>query len=602
MKKKLVLGFMTVVLAFSLVACGNKPVSETAGENQTDRTEENTQSTVEGDSDNAEPANDATNDAPAEETPEAMSESLYEAFLDNDAKVYIGKQFIYGYYDYDNDKSIALLDSQKGYSLFEFIERVNECINFDYGNMELDDVQYAYIDCGKDGEPELALQVGLDGDTWGYITHYYVIKKTEGKLQLCSKLETVYRSEEYFKNKYGVIYSGGSIGAAIWSQGYDYINADGERVFLYSADNLYGLGKYYGGLGSVNDVVMKYADEIDDEWSLTEYHFDDSENYLYTVYPEGEPLIEKIFHEAGATLYSQKQMDEMILQDMSTKGLSKEIFESDEEIEWQTVTNDSIREILDYGVNPVYVSTTEEFVKAISNDTNIVLMPGTYNLTEYILEHEDEIPYDVPNGTKKPGVYFTGDALEPGFMIYGIDNLKIISKDEKDMAEIVSEPRYELVVAFDSCNNVKVNHIIMGHTPEKGTCGGDVIGFNSCDTANIHGCDIYGCGAYGTYIRDSMYINFTDTKIHDCSYGCVEIYDSSSASFDNCKFVDCEDSTMFYNYDSNLSFYSCEFKNLRGDMIWMGEAGYTHFGDCTFDAAALNSLNSYTGDGSLNIY
>lgn len=615
MKKRFLAGVMMAVISVSMVACGNNVSTKENDSDTKTVTEDKTLDTDEEDADNEE-SDEQDSEEKLEEKAGNASEALYNAFIENDAQLYAGKQFIYGYYDYENDKSIPLLEDGKGYTLIDFFERIAKCVDEEYDSMEIDSVEYAFIDCGNDGEPELALQIGLNSDNMGYITQGYVIKNFDGKLQLCTKIESAYRSEEYFKNKYGVIYSGGSNGASSWTEGYSYINAAGENVFLYSADCEYGLGMYFDTLGGVYSVAAKYEEDIDDEWYMMEYHFDDPsdidfenieyDDYLktlpYTAYPEGEELIEKIFDEAGVKLYPQKQMDDMILQDMSSKGLSKEIFDSEETVEWMKITNDTIDEVIKYGVNPVYVSTTEEFVEALSDNANIVLMPGTYNVTEYILENQKDIPYNIPNGEKEPGVYYTGDALEPGFMIYGYANLKISSQDENNMAEIVSEPRFELVVDFNNCYNVTVNNIIMGHTPEQGSCGGDVIGFTDCDTAKVRGCDLYGCGAYGTCVMDSMYINFTDTTIHDCSYGCAEIYDSTTVSFDGCRFIDCEDSTMFYNFGSYMSFYDCEFKNLRGDMLWMDDGGSTTFSGCTFDASALDSLNSYDGAGELNIY
>lgn len=616
MKKKFLVGLMIAVMSISMVACGNSAPAEEVGADNTATVTDDSQAANEQVVDNGEATDEDTDAKQDTAKADNSSEAVYEAFLDNSSQLYAGKQFVYGCYDYENDKSVALLEDGKGYDLVDFIGRVIECANDEYGQMELEQVRYAYIDCGKDGEPELALEIGLNGDYMGYVSQGYVIKNYDGKLQLCTRYESAYRTEEYLRNKYGVVYSGGSNGATSWSEGYWYINADGERVFLYSADCEYGLGMFYDGIGGVYDAAAKHADEVDEDWYMMEYHFEDPatidfdnmeyKDYLktlsYTVYPEGEEVIEKIFAEANTNIYPQKQMEDIILQNMNSKGLSKETFESEDEAEWKEVTNEAINEIITYGFNPVYVSSTEEFVAALGDNTNIVLMPGTYNVTEYILEHQKDVPYDIPNGEKEPGVYFTGDALEPGFMIYGYQNLKISSKDDKKMAEIVSVPRYELVVDFNSCYNVTVNNVIMGHTPELGSCGGDVIGFKNCDTAKVYGCDLYGCGAYGTCVMNSSYISFVNTKIHDCSYGCAEVFDSNSVTFDECKFVDCEDSTMFYNFSSYMSFYDCEFKNLRGDMIWMDEEAYTYFGGCTFDSEALNSLNNYNGAGELSIY
>ena len=596
MKKKFLVGLMVAALSVSMTACSNINFLHKLGEGNV-------------------PA-DAQTSSPEMTQMGESSEDLYKSFLANNVQVFSGNQHIYGGYDYETGESIDLLEAGKGYNLVDFVKKVAGFVDEEYGDIDLEKVSYAYLDCGMDGEPELALSLEFQGGYMGYLTQQYVIKDIDGKLTLCAKLESAYRYEECFKNKYGVVFSSGSSGATSGSTGYSYINDAGEKIFLYSADCERGLGCYYDGAGGVYTVAAEYVDDIDDEWYLMQYHFDDPANFdflnidyeaylhtlYYTVYPEGEPLIEQIFAEADTPIYSETQMEEMLAQNIKDKGLSQEIFDSEDDVEWTEVVNETISEIIKYGANPIYVSSTEEFVAALADGANIVLMPGTYNVTEYILSNQSQIPCDTLDGVKVQGVYQTGDLSEPGFMIYGYEGLKISSMDENNKSEIVSEPRFELVVDFSNCYNISINNIIMGHTPDKGSCGGDVIGFNGCQNIFVNGCDLYGCGAYGTCIMDSMLITFNNTRIHDCTYGCAEVYDSDSVSFDSCKFEDCEGAVMFYNFGSYISLYSCEFKNLDGELIWMDENGHAYFGDCTFDQASLDSINNYADSGELSIY
>lgn len=617
MKKKLIMGILAIVLSFSLVACGaKKDVVETGNDNEaTTEAVEQTQG-IDGS------AEKEMIDANAVAT-STDSKALYEDFLAGKGEVYSDKTEIYGYYDYETDTSTDLFEKGKGYTLTDLIVTTMELDNYEYSCDTINSLQYAYVDCGKDGEPELVISIGTENEYGEISGSEYLIKNFDGKLEICTKNSSYYRSYENFENPYGLISFGGSMGAMSFGQGYGYVNADGEYTYLYYCDTEFGLGSEFGELGGVYEVAAKYEEDIDMDWCLNEYRFDENSDFdfenndyseflksaCYTVDPEGEELIEKIFAEANVKLYTQKEMDEMILADALSKGVTEEILKSTESVEWHDLTNDTVEELKTYGLNPIFVSTTEEFVDAIANGANIFLEPGIYNLTEYLLANEDKLVnlndyYEEKSENEDAyveGVVYSGNVEEPCFGIVNISNLKISSSDPKQMAEIVSEPRYQDVMDFHSCYNINVNHVIMGHTPEQGGCSGDVIGILNSVNVDVTGCDLYGCGAYGTYITDSSFVSFNDTKIHDCSYGCAEIYDGETIDFDNCEFIDCKGSAMLFVYDSSVNFYGCSFKRLAEDMLSINENTTMNFYDCTFDANALSSLNNYNGAGAVYV-
>lgn len=247
------------------------------------------------------------------------------------------------------------------------------------------------------------------------------------------------------------------------------------------------------------------------------------------------------------------------------------------------------------------VSTTEEFIAALASESKILLEPGVYNLTEWIMVSEESPRSDMPlwdfDKENKPGIYIEQEFDGFQLIIDGIENVYIASRDPNNKAEIVVEPRYATVLNMVNCDSVVISDVILGHTPEEGSCAGDVIGLNNVKEAYITSCDIYGCGAYGLDVNECEYICIDDCIIHDCSYGCMEIY-NSNVDINHSLFQDCREFTMFEIYNGKVEFYECTFKNLFENMILVDDDSNALFTNCLFDVNTYKSIidNSEYGD------
>ena len=246
-------------------------------------------------------------------------------------------------------------------------------------------------------------------------------------------------------------------------------------------------------------------------------------------------------------------------------------------------------------MNGTVVSNVEEFVTAISGGTEIILEPGVYNLTDWIMaDKEENLPRaDMPlwnfDGDNSPGVYIDGVFDGYQLIINGINDIFITSRDPENPAEFVVEPRYAMVLDIRNCDNCEISNVILGHTPDQGSCQGDVLALSNVESVFIGSCDIYGCGAYALDINDCDCVELDDCKIHDCSYGCAEIFDSNvSCSFT--EFINCREFTMFEVCGSSVDFYGCTFKNLDGNMIYVDENSQVCFNSCMYDKNALSSI------------
>ena len=144
------------------------------------------------------------------------------------------------------------------------------------------------------------------------------------------------------------------------------------------------------------------------------------------------------------------------------------------------------------GKRVVHVSNLEQMIENIAPDTQILLAPGSYNLSDALtalFEQEGEHFNESREFVRIDEVY---DGLE--LVVTGVSGLSIAS--ESGLAadtEIVTDPRYANVLRFENCSDIGMMDFTMGHS-DTGDCAGDVLYFNQCSDMVLSGMDLYGCG------------------------------------------------------------------------------------------------------------
>ena len=242
--------------------------------------------------------------------------------------------------------------------------------------------------------------------------------------------------------------------------------------------------------------------------------------------------------------------------------------------------------------NTYVVGTVADMMDAVEPGATIILLPGTYNLTEWLSAHDNLPSYNWDSYDQERGVYkdscFDGDQV----IIYDIDYLTIMSADAENPAEIVIEPRYSNVLNFSDCDELVLDSLVVGHTPEQGYCSGGVVYLDTCFDVRIDDCDLYGCGTYGLEARYCSDVELDRTIIHDCTYGMMELTYTDKLVARHCTFSDCEGYGEFSVYGGDATFIGCTFKRLESGLISTGDDGVANFIYCVFDRMAQDSINA----------
>jgi hypothetical protein len=200
----------------------------------------------------------------------------------------------------------------------------------------------------------------------------------------------------------------------------------------------------------------------------------------------------------------------------------------------------------------ITVSNMTELLKAIGSDRVIKLKAGTYDLSAGFNVKNDRITW-------------VNEYDGPCPVIKSVSNLSFIAEGE---VTLVIKPAYGWVFSFETCSNISMTGLTLGHTVP-GYCLGGVLRFKNCDAVNISSCDLYGSGTYGIGLERVDGFFMENSVVHDCTYGLMTIEDSSDITFASCAFRDTgEFDLVSVNATDHLLITDCEFS---------GNWGYTLF-------------------------
>ena len=240
----------------------------------------------EGGNDGGESGNTGTPDA--DKTANSVdNDALIDAFVFDGAKA-----------KFDH----VIADEDTYYTLDEMVTaRGNAIIDdfFGYSDMEEANpsytvsVNYAYIDCGNDGERDLGININYTVDP-GYDDVYnqflqddFILMVIDGELKCITMTESYYRSYGEI-NEYGYISEGGSGGANLHVFSGRFVNAKGEIVYDHYCNYYMGYARPTIHTYSVPEDLREDVppEEFDYEgmgYNTNTYNFKDVPDYPYDL-------------------------------------------------------------------------------------------------------------------------------------------------------------------------------------------------------------------------------------------------------------------------------------------------------------------------------
>ncbi|MBR3296307.1 MAG: hypothetical protein IKI65_00540 [Firmicutes bacterium] len=295
---------------------------------------------------------------PGNETPEPEKEptpeELYETFL-NDA------------YPVTVACNAEGLEKDLSYSISSLASSFAEYLSSEDLQYFIDTVNYAYIDCGADGVPELALSFNfVTSEDYMDFEKLMIVKAFGDELRLVADTFTAYRTQSWV-NEYGLISYGGSSSAFSYYQEESFVNAEGERIFFYSGSYNMGMEKaVIPGYELPSDIaqdlrdqeltfaeadgyemdIINFTEYDEDRWDDEDYYDEYVRNNIFVfsdangapVFPE-EALLER-YRSEGVKIMTYEEIGRMMAEKRSEIGLTEEI-EDGSVAEWTLLDPDT---------------------------------------------------------------------------------------------------------------------------------------------------------------------------------------------------------------------------------------------------------------------
>ena len=164
-----------------------------------------------------------------------------------------------------------------------------------------------------------------------------------------------------------------------------------------------------------------------------------------------------------------------------------------------------------------------------------------------------------------PGVYWEPEYDGNTLYIVGMKNI-VLHGTPEDGGFLITKPRYSDVLRFESCKNITIKNLTLGHE-ETGDCIGDVLVLNDCNNVTVEKCNLFGCGCIGVHTNRSKNISLTNTDIYGCSQEGVEALGTKNMHFSQCGIFNNGCGIWIDEECNNISFTDCNLHDNHGQLF-----------------------------------
>lgn len=600
MKRKTISAVCMVALATIISACGAKDSAENSVEEVVTQAENDDEIIA-----------DEVVEA-VEELNEADAAKLkYEAFLAGEEKVYVDK---YDYVKRTEDGDYSYFGDYSCMTIEEFFKQVVDTEKLGSFSFPFESAKYAYIDCGMDGIPELAMEA-VFVDEWDQLERYYVIKLVDDKLELTYMDASYYRSFMNITNLAGVVEKVASYGAA--SSGYQlgFLDADARYVLDYDQEisymALYMLpGRFDDAVANTEEdystlYLRRYAFEL----NIDGHEFDEYEKRtLYCAqkeadeesngvdFKENERIAKTLFNYVGDKLYSLDEINNKIAEREKSIGFNDDIKNAGE-FGWTDLELDS--EYIN-GMEVIHVANVDELMESLADNTIICLAPGEYNISDWVKKNVSKLSYYDWNDMDDAATIYDGGIYvedEEGlyFSIAYLNDCTLRSEEFANPAIIVNTNPDCNVLNLGQCENITLDSVLFKNLAKDGEYICSTLVISRCKNMNLNCCRFDGNKVTsGITILDSSTLFADSCEILNCDNGLIQSSDSYGITFANSTFRDTTGNVLIETMGGILTFANSEFKNLDGSLVYPDRVSETSFVNCEFDEAAQEAYDAAT--------
>ena len=184
----------------------------------------------------------------------------------------------------------------------------------------------------------------------------------------------------------------------------------------------------------------------------------------------------------------------------------------------------------------VRVKTYREFLEALDSNTEIILDMPELNLSDPAFKKE-LLNFTEADDLRHRRVSYTapyqGNDKPYALILRGFTDLTIRGES---MVEIISTVEDDEIIAFENCENIRIENLNFYHKVGVDPCSGGVSNFKACKNVEIVHCFFNGSGIIGLNIQWSENVRVTNSYVYNNSQHALVIHDSEDVVFEDCEF------------------------------------------------------------------
>ncbi|MEM3342597.1 MAG: right-handed parallel beta-helix repeat-containing protein [Thermoplasmata archaeon] len=128
-------------------------------------------------------------------------------------------------------------------------------------------------------------------------------------------------------------------------------------------------------------------------------------------------------------------------------------------------------------------------------------------------------------------------------------------------SRLLCRPRYAYCLTFDSCSNIAIVGMEIGHL-EKGFCAGGVLRFINCKNISLESSVLFGSGTEGICLEGVRGFRLFNSMIRDCTFNILTINGCERLEFLQSSFIsNGEYNLINISRSRSLSFTKCHFED-----------------------------------------
>jgi|GEM_PF-2118483 hypothetical protein len=227
----------------------------------------------------------------------------------------------------------------------------------------------------------------------------------------------------------------------------------------------------------------------------------------------------------------------------------------------------------------VRVSSPDQLIKAVASDTEVVLRPGTYDLSK---AQRRDTQY----------VKWIDGAGGPELVLRGLKNFSMRGEDTENASSITVANPYVAVVALENCQDVELSALNMRHL-QSGSCSAAVLRIFGCSDMKLGDLLLEGSGALGLDVQQTTGLAAYGVTVAKCTSGALLASDSSNLFFSGCLIQDCMAYPLVMAAGcAEVEFQGSAFERNRGNLVaahYGSPDEYLAFVDCEFTDNEIRS-------------